>query len=440
MLEPLTKKKAMARMKPLPIHPAPLKIGILGAGPAGLMTALALETYLEPGRAQITLLDRNKSETDYPGVEYGIQARACRALERIGHLEQACARGNASSELAFYNARLGKRFRSVAFNPRYTRNVVRQEFLADLAGLLRQNPVQRRHIVTGLHANPDRSVTVNGTVDDAAFRETFDLLVACDGVHSIVRKEVFPAKAVIHDRGFSCIYMLIEGAVETASAGFLGQANSGRNELVMGRFSTMTMFPLGKGRLALGIGFDHASKAKIWQSHGVPPDAEWKDLSAATKKSIAVTLAKDSDIYDGMLVKALDLVPDWDSYKIYLCAMRDTDALTTPWSGSGNVVLIGDAAHAIMPTIGMGASLAIEDAEALAALIAAAANAAATAEDFRASAPSTIFHPFTAARHPVWVNLIDRARWPPSVISSMSASASGSPSARRSQTRHFRGS
>lgn len=390
--------------------PDGLNIGIIGAGPAGLMTALALEKYLGSDMARITLLDRNASETDYPGVEYGIQARACRALERIGQLEQACARGNPTYELAFYNSRLGKRFRSVALDPNYTRCVVRQEFLADLAGLLKQTTVQRRHLVKGIVGNKDNGVVVNGTIDEMPFSETFDLLVACDGVNSLARKALFPAEAVIHDRGFSCIYMLVEGTESTAPTGFLAHANSGRSELVMGHFSTMTMFPLGHGRLALGIGFDHKTKEAIWQQHGLPLDADWKQLPAKTKKSIAVTLATDSDIYDGMLVKALDLVPDWDSYKIYVWAMRDTDPLIKPWSAQSNVVLIGDAAHAIMPTIGMGASLAIEDAEALAVLIANAANMAATPADFRAMAMRSIFEPFTAARHPVWVNLIDRAR------------------------------
>ena len=112
-----------------------VNIGIVGAGPAGLMTALALEHYLPAGRASITLLDQNASAADYPGVEYGIQKRACIALEKIGKLEQALARGNPSLEIAFYNARLGKRFRSIKFDSRYTRSVARQEFLADLDGL-----------------------------------------------------------------------------------------------------------------------------------------------------------------------------------------------------------------------------------------------------------------------------------------------------------------
>ncbi len=387
---------------------APLRIGILGAGPAGLMAALSLERYLPPGRAHICVLDRNRSETDYPGVEYGIQARACRALERIGQLEQALVRANPATELAFYNARIGKRFRSVPFNSKYTRIVVRQEFLADMAGLLKHSLLQRRHLVTSIVADESHEVTVRGTMDGTPFSQTFDVLVACDGVHSLARQTLFPTQAVIHDRGFSCIYMMLEGTPETAPAGFMHCANSGRSELVMGTFSTMTLFPMGHGRLALGIGFDHHTKARLWAAQGVT--GEWKDLPPEKKKRIAVALTEDTDIYDRMLVKSLDLVADWNSYKIYLWAMRDTDPLARPWSSEGPVVLIGDAAHAIMPTIGMGASLAIEDAEALAALIASAAAEAATPNEFRAQLKQKVFVPFTRARHPVWVDLITRAR------------------------------
>jgi salicylate hydroxylase len=388
------------------------RIGILGAGPAGLMTALALEAYLPPHAGEITILDRNASETDYPGVEYGIQERACRALERIGKLEQALVRGNPCTEVAFFNSRLGKRFRSILPNPKYTRSVVRQEFLADLAGLLQHTSLKRRHLVTSLSEAEDRSVTLLGTAgkDAEPFEESFDLVVAADGIHSVARKALFLTETEIFDRGFSCIYMLVEGTDETAPNGFMDFANSGRSELIMGNYSTMTLFPLGNGRLAFGIGFDHATKAWLFQEHGLAPDAEWPKLSPEIKKAIAVRLTEDARIYEGMLVKALDLIPDWNSYKIYLWAMRDANPLQTPWSNKSNVIVIGDAAHAIMPTIGMGASLAIEDGEALAAGIATVVSRTKSREGFRREIPHHVFKPFTGARHTVWVNLIQRSR------------------------------
>jgi salicylate hydroxylase len=389
-----------------------IRIGILGAGPAGLMTALALEHYIPDEKFSITILDRNASDTDYPGVEYGIQARACRALERINQLEPALRRGNPCSEIAFYNARLKKHFKSIKSDPKYTRCVVRQEFLVDLASLLQHTKIKRRHHVDSVTPLTDGTVKVEGlhAADDERFAESFDLLVAADGVHSVVRKSLFPAAAVVHDRGFSCIYMLVEGGLTNASPGFLARANSGRSELIMGSISTMTMFPLGKGRLALGIGFDHETKSKLWQEHGLPCDTEWASISAEKKKAIAVQLTSDTDRENGNLVKALDLIPDWNSYKIYNWAMRDTDPLPKPYVDSANIIAIGDAAHAIMPTIGMGASLAIEDAEILAARIASLAKRTDDPKEFRTLLETQVFSPFTRTRYPVWHELVGRAR------------------------------
>jgi 2-polyprenyl-6-methoxyphenol hydroxylase-like FAD-dependent oxidoreductase len=62
------------------INTMAIKIGIIGAGPAGLVTALALEAYCtSPEMVEITVIDKNESAFDYPGVEYGIQERACSA-------------------------------------------------------------------------------------------------------------------------------------------------------------------------------------------------------------------------------------------------------------------------------------------------------------------------------------------------------------------------
>ncbi len=391
-------------------RPGPLRIGIVGAGPAGLMSALSLERYLAPEAASIVLLDRNSDETDYPGVEYGIQKRACLALERIGLLDRAMARANPATELAFYNARLDKRFRSVSLDPEYTFSVNRQEFLADLAHLLTRTEVRRRHNVERVALHPDRSVTVAGKVGDDPFEERFDLMIAADGIRSVARKQVFPDTAEIFDRGFSAIYLLVEARPETAPEGFLELANSGRSELVMGSLATTTLFPLARGRLAMGIGFDHETRDRLWAEQGLKPQQAWADIPAETKKAIAVALVRDLGPHYDMLVRALDLVPDWDSYKIYLWAMHDTDPLAPPWSEQANVVALGDAAHAMMPTIGMGASLAMEDAEDLARRIGALAGRTPDAAAFRAQLADAVFEPFADARVPVWRDLMGRAR------------------------------
>jgi|GEM_PF-2717934 len=389
------------------------RIGILGGGPAGLVSALALERYA-PSGIEVTLLDRNASEMDYPGVEYGIQERACRALHRIGVKEAALRRGQRNDEIAFYLARKKRVQGVVKTDPNWCVCVVRQEFLADLASLLKTTTVVRRATVERIEPLPDGQVTLycKSAAGEAACLHQFDCLIAADGVNSIARKTFFPELARTNDRGFSCIYCLVEVKGEEAPPHFRALANGSRSELIMGTFSTMTIFPMGQNRLAIGVGFDHTTRDRLWAEQGLPPGQEWASLAAEQKKAIAMGLAKDVPVYDSLLERLFDsFVPDWNSYKVYFWSMRDSDPLPVPYAASANVVLIGDAAHAFTPTIGMGASLAIEDAEMIAARMAEVAHRHSDPDRSRRAMRAEAFAPFGRARVPVWKDLMHRSRW-----------------------------
>ncbi|HLL25489.1 MAG TPA: NAD(P)/FAD-dependent oxidoreductase [Kofleriaceae bacterium] len=396
---------------------ARIRIAVLGGGPAGLVTALALERYAR-GTVDVTLFDRNATETDYPGVEYGIQERACRALHRIGLKDAALRRGLPNREIVFRVGSTGGGARvqgRVRTDPAWCVCVVRQEFLADLATLLTSTQVRRRTIVERIALGPDRTVqlSVRRPDDEGCHDDTFDCVVAADGVNSIVRKQLFAPWATLHDRGFSSLYLLIDGRGHDALASrFRALANEGRSELMLGSETTWTFFPLGDDRLAVGVGFPHAVRDRLWAEQGAGAGQEWSALSAAQKRAIALRLTDDM-ADDRMLLRRLfeELVRDWDSFRIYLWAMRDSDPLPQPYLDESNVVAIGDAAHAFMPTIGMGASLAIEDAEALAARVARVASAHPEPDDFRAALRAEAFIPFTRDRVPLWNELMVRARW-----------------------------
>ncbi len=389
-----------------------VNIGVVGSGPAGLVSSLGLEAYTSNEDCDITLLDKNKSLTDYPGVEYGIQERACKALERLGIKEKALNRGVRAHEITFYNSRLDKKFRMIKSNSNYTRCVVRQEFLNDLSGLLERTQVLRQCTVYEYQPQDDGTVKVLCEHSESGPKEfEFDLVIACDGSFSNARKQFFPESASKTDRGFSCIYMLIEAPnVSDVSEKFLELANGGKSEIIMGSKSTMTLFPLGKNRLAYGIGFDHQSKKEIWESLGLADSTPWKNINADEKKQIAQKLVADATPHEKMYEEALDYIQDWDSYKIYLWKMADTDALIKPSIKGANMILIGDASHAIMPTIGMGASLAIEDAELLARKLSASIKSAKSKQDFFDDLEYRVFAEFEKDRVPVWIDLVKRAR------------------------------
>lgn len=388
-----------------------LNVGVLGGGPAGLMTALALERH-GGGEVAVTLLDRNESESDYPGVEYGIQERACRALERVGAKDAALRRGNPNAEIAFSVVSRGRQQGVVKTDPKWCVCVIRQEFLADLAAQLSSTRVLRRTVVESVEPGDDERVVVRCGAEGSPMTLTLDALVAADGVQSLVRRTWFPDHAQIHDRGFSCIYLLVEAHGDLAPTAFTRLANGNRSEIFMGSFSTMTVFPMGKNRLAVGIGFEHAVRDRLWREQGLEPSVDWTSMPGPSKRGIALRLAADIPVHDGLFTRLFEtLVPDWNHKKIYLWKMRDTDPLQVPFAEHSNVVVIGDAAHAFMPTIGMGASLAIEDAEMLAARMAAVARQSVDNQAARRSLRTGAFAPFARDRVPVWNDLMFRARW-----------------------------
>ena len=227
-------------------------------------------------------------------------------------------------------------------------------------------------------------------------------MVAADGIGSIARKDYFKNENYIHNRGFSCLYMLIE-VPNDAPQHFKDFSNTGECYIVLGKKTTATFFPMGKDRFAVGIGFDDQVKAEIWGLAGVDSNVTWVDLSIIQKEKIAEILAEDCYFQNGMLKQAFQWVPDWNSFKIYLWKMRDSDVATQPYNEHGNVIMIGDAAHAIMPTIGMGASLAIEDAEILGRYL---------SDQILQEKPNfkVALKDYSLVRVPVWKDLMSRAR------------------------------
>jgi salicylate hydroxylase len=387
-----------------------IKIGIIGAGPAGLVTAIALEKYcLSNKNVEITLIDKNESAIDYPGVEYGIQERACKALNRIGIKEKALACGLKTHRISFFNSRTNKKQKfGVKTNPELTTTVIRQEFLGELTNLLDFTKIYRQHNVKNINATSSNVSVTCETKEDKDKVLDFDLLIAADGIGSIVRKDYFKNENYIHLQGFSCLYMLID-VPENAPQFFKDFSNTGECYIVLGKTTTATFFPMGKNRFAVGIGFDDQVQTEMWKFAGINKSLNWSDLNVIEKEKIATLLAEDCSFQDDMLTKAFEWIPDWNSFKIYLWKMRDSDVATNPVNEFGNVIMIGDAAHAIMPTIGMGASLAIEDAEILGQFISDQIifqKINKTAEnDFK-----KILEDYSKQRVPLWIDLMERAR------------------------------
>jgi 2-polyprenyl-6-methoxyphenol hydroxylase-like FAD-dependent oxidoreductase len=389
-------------------------VGIIGAGPAGLTAALALEGVAAGERLRVTLLDRNRSPADHPGVEYGIQARATRALARLGLKDAALAMGHPAERMLFHIARGARDQLSVRVNPRETFNVRRGDFLERLASLLLRVEVLRGHDVARIMPLPGRRLRLHfAATGDAAVPAPmeFDVVIAADGVHSVARRTFFSA-ARSFDRGFSAVYLLCDGrrGDPRVPEAFKRLASGGTVQFTLGSFSTTAFFPHGDGRMVLALAVDHPTAWGLWRAHGLDPDMEWHEVPAPARKALAQAIARDTPIHGGFMERALELVEDWDGPRVYRWMMRDSDVLDRPFAPDCNLVLLGDAVHAFLPTIGMGASLAIEDAEHLGSSLGAFLLASAGRPVAELDLHAAVFAPHAAARRATWHDLMWRAR------------------------------
>ncbi|KAI8800514.1 hypothetical protein BJ742DRAFT_841409 [Cladochytrium replicatum] len=397
-----------------PEHKRPLRIGILGAGPSGLTAALALESYAGDA-VEVTIIDKNSGVSDYEGVEYAIQERAARALEKIGVKDAALQRGNPMTEFCFYDERRDKKQMSVQQDPKYCFEVFRQHFLIDLEAQLKTTKVVRNSLIDNISFPESGEVEVKLTQKggDAPLNTSlaFDVVIACEGLHSPTRRQLFPDQSKVNEFDFHILYMLVEVKEnEPAPKYFREIANGSYLQFNMGQNATNMFFPLSNNRIAMAISFNHDTQNKIWAEHGVEENKPWAMIDAATKKKIATTFAAETKVFDNLFTNLVELVPDWDSKKIYSWAMRDTDALQIPYAKEGNVILIGDAAHAMLPCLGLGASLAMEDAELLGESLAKFAKSNWSEQTLKADLQKQVFSPYASARYPVWADLIARGR------------------------------
>ena len=178
-----------------------------------------------------------------------------------------------------------------------------------------------------------------------------DILVGCDGIHSTVRKRLYPREAGLKWNGV----LMWRGA--TVAKGFL----DGRTMIVGGGFNNkLVLYPIGKGTrprtqlinwvvtYRMGDGSAPPPRREDWNRHG-------------TLDELMPHVARFSTPHVD-LVKLVKGAPAFFEYP-----MADRDPLPR-WT-HGRVTLLGDAAHPMYPVGSNGASQAILDARCLADLL-----------------------------------------------------------------------
>ncbi|MGG7100815.1 FAD-dependent monooxygenase [Rhodococcus sp. 24CO] len=289
--------------------------GIVGGGIGGLTAAIALRK----AGWDVTVYERASEFTEV-GAAVVLFPNALAALDEIGVGEQVRANSLPYSSGAIRNLR--------------GQNLVTRR-IGDLAGGRDLVTIHRADLIEVLvRALPAECLRTGTRVTGAGCRDhgrgeivtdgdtaRYDLVVAADGVHSVVRQQLWPGEGTVVHTGVSAWRWIVDGP----PLNFVGQVWGVRGEF--------GILPLAGNRTYAFAG----------AQRGVESLAHFADWPEPVSQLVAN--AVPARIIENELLE-----------------IRTPKLLTR-----GKIALIGDAAHAMRPHLGLGAALAIEDAVTLAA-------------------------------------------------------------------------
>ncbi|MBS9721398.1 flavin-dependent oxidoreductase [Tianweitania sp. BSSL-BM11] len=327
-----------------------MKAIIVGGGIGGLTTALMLHAR----GIQCQIFEAAPAIREL-GVGVNVLPHAIRELAELGLLPAL--------------DQIGIRTRELIYATRQGQEIWREPRGMDAGYDVPQFSIHRGYLQSMLHRTvlerlgPDAVVTGQACTgyeqnegaaivhfaDGCATRSaSADIVIAADGIHSVIRRQMFPHEAGLKWNGV----MMWRGATETEP--FL----DGRTMIVAGGFTyKLVLYPIARGTQPGKILNNWVVTYRPGADGAPAPKREdWS--RRGTHEELMPHVEKFGvDVIDlPALVRATDTFFEYP--------MCDRDPL--PWWTDGRVALIGDAAHPMYPVGSNGASQAIIDAHTLA--------------------------------------------------------------------------
>jgi 5-methylphenazine-1-carboxylate 1-monooxygenase len=310
-----------------------MRIAIIGGGIGGSALALSLHAN---GLRDIEVFESSSAFAEL-GVGINVLPHAMRELTELGVLDDLASRGVHTSSLSYYN-RFGQLIwtepRGIAAGYRWPQLSIHR---GELFGVLARAAQQR--------IGADRFHVGRRIDDPVRLASEFDVVVACDGIHSATRTWMYPDEGPPLWNGVT----MWRGTTEMEPFG------DGRSMVMAGRlWQRMVIYPIrdldGGRQLVNWV-------AEVRNGDGQPmPKQDW---------NAAVPVSEPLHHFESFDFEWLDvptMIRAADQVLAY--PMADRDPL--PAWRRGNITLLGDAAHPMYPVGSNGSSQAIIDARILA--------------------------------------------------------------------------
>ncbi len=318
-----------------------LRAVVVGGGIGGTAAALALAR----AGIDVRVCEQARQLTEV-GAGVSLAPNGLRMLERLGVGEGIARLGarHVSTQLRLSDGQRARHEPHQFAQAGRNVGIHRADLLALLAEQLPPGTVRTGHRCTGFSQDAGRATAsfANGTT------VTADVVIGADGIHSVLQGFVVePAEPV-----FSGV-VAYRGLVPR-----LDEYPADTMRMWVGETKHFLVFPVRAGRLLNYVGFvpSGTSVRESWSATGDP---------AALAEHFA-----GWDPVIGQVIAAISR-PGGSGFQ---WGMYDRAPLPR-WS-SGRLTLLGDAAHPMLPHLGQGVNQALEDAVALATLLAACASSA----------------------------------------------------------------
>ncbi|KAB7728689.1 NAD(P)-binding protein [Rudanella paleaurantiibacter] len=326
-----------------------LKIGIVGGGIGGLTTALCLHqagfgVQVYESVPAIRAL----------GVGINLLPHSVRVLTNLGLAPKLTQIAVETEDLRYYNKH-GQLFwheprgRHAGYRwPQFSvhRGRFQEMLYEEVLTRIGPDAVRVGHHLASF-SQTDQSVTATFThraTGNGLTTDTVDLLIGCDGIHSVVRKQLYPTETEPRFSG----NVLYRGT--TRMKPFL----NGRSMVMIGHLKQkMVAYPIGEPD-ETGLQVINWV-ANLWEPETAMTVRDWNRQADPNR---LVNLYQNWH-FDWLNVPAMIA----GAPAVYEFPMSDRDPLDR-WT-FGRVTLLGDAAHPMYPIGSNGASQAILDAEAL---------------------------------------------------------------------------
>ena len=310
---------------------------IIGSGVAGPAVAL----FLHRAGWRVEIFEAADQPDEYAGLFLNVASNGLAVLEQLGLRERLVGEGHRAPHMAMWSSS-GKQLGTVpngpAGEPERGGVVVRRGILHRVL----REAVQEAGIPITFGA---RLESIHET--DAAVHATFadvrtatgDLLVGADGVGSPTRRHIDPAAPAPEYSGLVGLggFARVPGLAPTPEA----------QHMVFGRRSFFGYLVRDDGEVYWFANITHPAtdRAALRKVSAGEWLGELRELHADDPYPVPQILEHASGEVGGYPIDDLAHVPHWSR---------------------GRVVAVGDAVHAISPSAGQGASLALEDAVTLA--------------------------------------------------------------------------